>query len=124
MAPGTHPNPWEIDRCRFLVLAHTGAPTANTEVVSMGGGVNGLNAGFLTRIALPAPADAVRITVINYSTPPTVIALDGGGSVVDGQVVAASGVAETIDLNGGGITEVQVRSPQNETLILEFCIER
>lgn len=124
MAQGTHPNPWQIDGCRFQVFDHTGTPTANTEVVSMGGAVNGLNAGFLTRIALADPASTVRITVINYSTPPTIVALDGGGLPVDIAVVAAAGVAETIELNGPDIAEVQVRSPQNETLILEFCVEQ
>ncbi len=123
MSQGMHPNPWEIDGCKFEVLDHNGAPTANTEVVTMGGAVTGLNAGYLTRIHLPSPVTTVKITVINYSVPPTIVALDGGGLPVDGAVVAAAGVAETIELNAGAIAEVQVRSPQNETLILEFCVE-
>lgn len=123
MNEGVHPNPWEIDGCRFEVLDHNGAPTPNTEVVSMGGAVPGLNAGYLTRIYLASPVTTVRITVINYSTPPTIVALDGGGLPVDTAVVTAVGVPETIELNAGAISEVQVRSPQNETLILEFCIE-
>ncbi|MGH1493405.1 MAG: hypothetical protein ACRBK7_29075 [Acidimicrobiales bacterium] len=120
---GVHSNAWDVNGCRFHVLDHSGAPTPNTEVTAMGGGVSGLNAGYLTRIALPAPATTVRITVINYSTPPTIIALDSGGLQVDSALVAAAGVPETIELNAAEINEVHVRSPQNETLILEFCVE-
>ncbi|MGI9595173.1 MAG: hypothetical protein ACR2QK_03375 [Acidimicrobiales bacterium] len=120
--PAQHPNPWEVNGCRFHVFDHQGSPTPTTSIEPMGGFV-GLDAGYETRITLGAPATAVSVTLINFSTPPTVVALDAGGSPVDSAVVAASGVVETIELTGPGIVAVGVRSPQNETLILEFCAQ-
>ena len=121
-AVADHPNPWEINGCTFHVFDHQDVPTANTSVVAMGGAFNGLNAGYRTRIELPGPATEVSVTVINYSTPPVVAALDAGGNVVDSAVVSSAGSPETVVLTGSGIEAVEIRSPQNETLILEFCV--
>lgn len=122
--PGARPNPWIIDDCEFLVLDSSGAPTQTTRVWDNGnGGPNGLDGGWLTRISLGSPADSVRIRLMSDATPPALRALDAGGNVVDSAMVTASGVIETIVLTGPGITTVEIRSPQNETLIHEFCVQ-
>ena len=118
----SHPNPWEVGGHSFEVFDSSGAPTATTEVSDGGtGGPRGLNAGYRTQIKLAAPTNNVAVTVINYSTPPTIIALDSSGTVVDSATVGAAGTVETVAVSGAGITSVVVRSPQNETLILEVC---
>jgi len=116
-----HPNPWSVGGYSFLVHDFSGTPTATADVVTWGA-FTGLNAGFETHIALPSPADAVDLTLVHFSAPATVEALDGGGGVVDTETMtAAGGTSETLHLSGGGIETLVVKAPQDETLILEIC---
>ncbi len=117
-----HTNPWDIGGCRFMVFDHDSAQTANTTIESWGGFV-GLNAGYQTRIDLSSPANSVAVTLVNFSSEPTVAAVDSGGVPLDSAMLASTGNAETVVLNGAGIAAVLIRSPQNETLILEFCVQ-
>ena len=45
-----NPNPWMLDGCEFFVADASGAPAGNAEITSIGGTVNGLNAGHELRI--------------------------------------------------------------------------
>lgn len=119
---GTYPNPLEIGGIRFDVRDHTGTPVSDNNVVSWGS-FTGLNAGFNTKITLTQPADSVAITLANFSAPPTVTAFDSTATIVDSAVMPINNGAERLELTGPGITTVVVDSPQNETLILEFCVE-
>ena len=117
----SHANPWAVGGFTFLVNDFGGAPSATADVVTWGG-FTGLNAGFETRVSLASPADTVDITLVHFSSPATVTALDGGGGVVDTEsMTAAGGSAETLHLSGGGIETLVIEAPQNETLILEVC---
>ncbi|MDH5521203.1 MAG: hypothetical protein OEZ14_11815 [Acidimicrobiia bacterium] len=122
LAVGTYPNPLDIGGARFDVRDHTGNPVADNDVVSWGA-FTGLNAGFNTKITLTQPADAVAITLANFSTPPTVTAFDSAAAVVDSAVMSVNNGSERLELTGPDIKTVVVDSPQNETLILEFCVE-
>ena len=118
-----NPNPWMLDGCEFFVADASGAPAGNAEITSIGGTVNGLNAGHELRIQLASPASAVSITLINFSTPSQVLAFSTGGVLVGAATMTVSGTPETLTLAGADIATVVVRSPQNETLVLEFCVE-
>jgi hypothetical protein len=116
-----HPNPWTVDAYIFLVHDFSGAPTATADVVTWGA-FTGLNARFETRLTLASPADTVDITLVHFSSPATVTALDSAGTVIDTDTMtAAAGTAETLHLTGAGIEVLVVQAPQNETLILEIC---
>lgn len=120
---GSHSNPWEIDGCVFAVSDYAGAPTASVDVTTMGG-YTGLNAGFQTKIVFPDPVDEVTITLVNFSTPANATAFDTLTNVIDSASMSMAGVPETLQLTGPGIKTVLVRSPQNETVILEVCTKR
>ncbi len=116
-----HPNPWTVDGCIFLVRDWQGNVTPTADVVTWGA-LTGLNANYETGIALASPASTVSITLVHFSSPASVVALDGGGAAVDSQtMVAAGGVVETLHLSGAGIKLLIVRPPQNETPIIENC---
>lgn len=121
---GTYPNPLEIGGARFDVRDHTGSSLADNDVANWGA-FTGLNAGFNTKITPAQPATTVVVTLANFSTPPTVTAFDSTANVVDVAVMSVNNGSERLELNGSGpeITAVVVDSPQNETLILEFCVE-
>lgn len=116
-----HPNPWTVGGYTFLVHDFNGIPTATADVMTSGA-FTGLNARVETRITLASPVDTVDITLVDFATPATVTALDGGGTVIDTETMTApSGTAETLHLTGGAIEVLIVHAPQNETLILEIC---
>jgi hypothetical protein len=117
----SHANPWTVSGTTFQVFDHTGTPTTTADVVAWGGHT-GLNAGYETRVDLGAPASSVDITLVHFSAPATVTALDASGAVVDTDTMTASGgVPETLQLTGTGIASLAVRAPSNETLIVEIC---
>jgi hypothetical protein len=117
----SHANPWTVGTYTFLVQNYGGTPAATADVVTWGG-FTGLNAGFETRMTLASPADTVDMTLVHFASPATVTALDGGGAVVDTEIMtAAGGTPETLHLTDGGIEALLVQAPQNETLILEIC---
>ncbi len=118
---GSHQNPWTIGDCTFDVRDHDGNPQSTADVVTWGG-FTGLNAGFDTKITMATPVTRVDITLINFSTPATVAAYDSSAQMVDSATMTAAGAPETLHLSGTDITTVVVTSPQNETLILEYCV--
>lgn len=119
---GQHPNPWQIAGYEFAISNFDGTPAASADVLDWGPGRKGLNANYETRIVLPTVVSNVAITLIHFSSPATVRALNAGGVLVDSATMTADGVAQTLSLSGAGITTLVVTPPQNETLILEICI--
>ena len=120
LAPGSHANPWTIDGHTFEVHDHTGAVTPTAEVVTWGA-FTGLNANYRTVVGLPAATTSVDITLVHFSTPAEVRALDAGGAVVDAATMTVDAAAETLTLTGPGIVALEVVPPQDETLILRIC---
>lgn len=117
---GTNPNPWTIAGHTFEVRDHTGAVMPTTEIVSWSA-TTGLHAWFDTTITLPTPAASVDITLVHYSSPATVTAYDASGAATDSATMTLNATPETLHLTGPGITSLQVKAPQDETLILRVC---
>ena len=117
-----HANPWAIAGYEFEVFRFDGTPAATARVVDFGPGRRGLNADYQTRITLPTTVSSVSITLIHFSTPATVRALNSAGVVVDSAVMTVDAIPQTLTLSGPGITHLIVTAPQNETLIQEICI--
>lgn len=120
--PGQHPNPWSIAGYQFSVVEWDGSMAPSADVLDWGPGRKGLNASYDTKITLPTAVSSVAITLIHFSSPATVRALNGNGVVVDAETMTAAGVPQTLTLSGAGITTLVVSAPQNETLILEICL--
>lgn len=120
LAPTSQPNPWTHQGHVFEVFDHTGAATATADVVTWGA-FTGLNANHRTVVDLAAAASSVDITLVHFATTPTVRALDGGGGVVDAATMTVAGTPETLTLTGPNIVRLEVRPPQDETLILRIC---
>jgi hypothetical protein len=120
---GKNPNPWTLDGCEFLVSDSAGSAAPNTEITTVGGTVSGLNAGHELRIALDSPASEVSITLINFSTPSQVLVYNSASALVGAATMTVSGTPETLTFTAPDIALVAVRSPENETLVLEFCAE-
>ena len=117
---GSHANPWSVGGHSFHVIDGSGSPASSADVVTLGG-FTGLHAGFQTKITLAAPASAVDITLVHFSTPATVTAFDASATAVDSATMTVANTPETLHLTGSGITTLLVDAPQDETLILELC---
>lgn len=120
-ALGSHANPWTVGGHSFHVIDGSGNPASSADVITLGG-FTGLHAGFQTKITLAAPASAVDITLVHFSTPATVTAFDGSATAVDSATMTVANTPETLHLTGSGITTLLVDAPQDETLILELCV--
>ena len=69
MPVGTGPNPRVEQGVSFTVQDFAGAPTADTEIETMGSAFTGLDVGFRTEIVLPVPCTAVEATLVHLSQP-------------------------------------------------------
>lgn len=123
MPTGSGPNPRDENGASFTVQDHTGAPTADTSITTMGG-FTGLNVGFRTEIVLPVPCSAVEATLVTYASPAELEAFESGGASAGSQTMTVGqGVAETLRITGSAIERAVIVAPQNETVLLRFCFE-
>ena len=116
--PGTRPNPLAVGTSmKFLRTAPAGP---NLEIKTAGSGHNGLDCGNHLEVHFSPPVDSVEMVLVHFSQPATVVATGFGGMVVDGPktMSVAQDVPEMLTLSGSGIEKVEVRSPQNEVLML------
>lgn len=118
----THPNPWVVQGTQFHVFDFSASPVANTRIQTWSG-FTGLDVSFTTLVRLPAPASSVSITMVHFATAPTVVALDAANNVVDAASMTVANVAETLSLSGPGIVALKISAPQDESLILELCLQ-
>lgn len=120
---GAYGNPWTVQDHTFQVFDHTGSPVAEAEIRTFGA-FTGLDASFRTEVDLPdASTTSVDITLVHFSTAPTVEALDAAGNTVDAATMTVAATPETLTLHGAGIVKLVVTPPQDETLILEICLD-
>ena len=124
MPVGTGPNPRVEQGVSFTVHDFAGAPTADTEIETMGSAFTGLDVGFRTEIVLPVPCTAVEATLVHLSQPATFEAFEaGGGSAGSLTMTVGQNVAETLRITGSAIDRAVIIAPQDETLLLRFCFE-
>ena len=84
----------------------------------------GFNCFLQTTVALPQATSGVTLTLMCGAGPTSLEAYDATGAPVDSaQTSGVGGQAETVRLAGGGITQVVITAPQNETLLLKICWE-
>lgn len=117
-APGPRPNPWSIGGFTFELVHPAGQ--ANMFIETQGG-LTGLNCGNLLNIKLGTPANSVEMRLVRYADPAWFVGTSAGFPVAPAQAMANPiGVPETVTIVGANIDMVQIRSPQNEVLLL--CI--
>jgi hypothetical protein len=99
-------------------------PFVNETVDLLGTLVHGAqfdNAGL--RVTLPAPADAVEVSIGVFATPGVQIrAVDAAGVIVDSAFVAADNILHTVTLDGvQDINRLRFTGGGNEGTIQEIC---
>lgn len=99
-------------------------PFVNVFIDLLGNDVHGVqfdDAGI--RVAVPAPAAAVDVTVGVFHTPRVRIrAFDASGALVDTASVAADNIVHTVTLDGASdITRLRLTGGGNEAVINEIC---
>lgn len=101
----------------------SGVPVPNTRIEGWGEFV-GFNCFLQTTIALPQAAMAATLMLMCGAGPVTLEAFAATGALVDfAQTSGQGGQVETVRLEGGGITNLTITAPQNETLLLQICWE-
>jgi hypothetical protein len=75
-----------------------------------------------SKITLAAPAGAVDITLVHFSTPATITAFDASATAVDSATMTVANTPEALHMTGSGITTLLIDAPQDQTLILELCV--
>ena len=124
MPAGAGPNPRDEQGVSFTVFDLSGAPTAGTQITSMGSAFNGLDTGFSTEIKLPVPCTAVEATLVTFAQPATLEAFEAGGaSAGSATMTVGQKVIETLRITGTAIDRAVITAPQDETLLLRFCFE-
>lgn len=119
-APGLRPNPWLIGGQMKFFLSHPAAPNLEIETQS---GFTGLDCGNLLEVTFATPVSSVEMVLVHFAQPATAVATAPGGAVVDGPkaMVSPQGVPEVVTLAGPNIGKVEIRSPENEVLLLCFA---
>lgn len=118
------PNPWFYQGISFFARDFTGGPLAFPGI-RRDGVFTGLNCGWQLEMDLPSPCNSVELTLAHFSAPAIATAYDASGTAV--ATAAMSGpqnMAQTLALNGLGITRVVIVAPSDETLLLGLCCRR
>jgi hypothetical protein len=122
MPPGPGPNPRTEQDVTFTVRGPAGGPQPQTEIRSSGT-FTGLDCSFLTEITLPSPTTRVELTLVHTAIPARIEAFNTDNSSAGTATMSGPpNQAETLSLTGSAIQRVVVTAPQNETLLLEFCV--
>ncbi len=122
MPLGNGPNPLTVQGAIFRVFDHGGTPVTNTQI-NQWGGVSGLNAGYLTEIYI-LPCRRVKLVVTHFNPAGAIAhAFDAAGNrVATAATTSAQGIEQTLILSAQTeIVKVELKAPQNETLIRLFC---
>ncbi|MEA2326251.1 MAG: hypothetical protein QOE68_1210, partial [Thermoanaerobaculia bacterium] len=119
---GTRANPWTIDDVRFTTRGADGALLPQLRVERWGTTPLGLNAGYRLDIDLPRASSSVQL-IVTHRPPFRIVAFDGAGTVVATHEPAPNSnpATETIQLQGEGITRLEVHASGNEKLIHSVC---
>lgn len=122
MDPGEGENPRTEQNVTFTVLDFRGERPDQTRIVNWGG-LAGLDCGFQTEIDLPAPTPSVELTLATFAGPAEIEAIDPNGATVDSKQTSEDLGSEpqSLELGGGEISRVVIRTRQNELLLHEFC---
>lgn len=99
----------------------TNGGPAQTEVVTWSGHT-GLHLWHSSRLTFAVPVSRVELTLVHFSTGPTVTAYDANGAAVS--TVVGSPIQrtpETLVLTGPGIVTVEVDAPSDEVLMMRLC---
>ncbi len=119
----SHPNPLSRGSATFTVFDYTDAPVPAVRI-DQWGGIQGLNAGYRTRITTP-PCRRVKLIVVHFNPAgATAYGFDANGQqVAVASTTPAQGVEQTLLLSSSGdpIIRVELKCPQNEVLIRQFC---
>jgi hypothetical protein len=119
MQPGTGPNPRTERGTSFTVQEPS---TAQTRIMTSGS-FTGLDCGRQLEIALSSPTTRVELTLVHTAVPARIAAFNANGtSAGTASMSGPPQQAETLSLTGTAIQRVVVTAPQNETLLLEFCV--
>ncbi len=123
MEPDTEgPNPVTFQGAVFTGW-RSGVIVPRTRIEGWGEFV-GFNCFLQTTITLPQAASAATLTLMCGAGPVLLEAFDIAGALVDSaQTSGQGGQAEMVRLSGGGITNITITAPQNETLLLQICWE-
>ena len=119
--PGVADAPRVVEGARIWARDFDGRELPRSELRQAGQAmVLDLVAG--ARIALPCVSDEVLIALISGNTAGGAVARDAAGGIVDRSPVPdpVNGVV-LIQLQGAGITEVELDLPQDETQLLALC---
>jgi hypothetical protein len=121
--PRPGPNPLGRLGVRFAVRDATGALAGGTQPRRIGK-VTGLDVGFRTEIALPAPSRAVELRIAHFGQPARLAAFAADGTLVDKAVMTAPvGELEVIRLGAlrPPIAWVRIDAARDETLLASVC---
>ncbi|WP_089945855.1 hypothetical protein [Candidatus Entotheonella palauensis] len=118
-APGPRPNPWEISDFSFSLTHPANQANVFVETIATH---TGLNCGELLDIKLGTPVNSVQMRLVHHSEPAWYVATSNGAPVAPAQqMVNPPGVPEMVTIVGANIDAVQIRSPENEVLLLCFA---
>ena len=115
-APGPRPNPWSVGGLEFRATA---PPALANLFIQTFSALTGLNCANLLEVKIDPPVDTVELVLVHFSRPATVVATSNGSPAAPPvMMVNPQGVPESIAIAGANIDTVQIRSPQNEVLLL------
>jgi hypothetical protein len=118
---GAGPNPVIAPPFYVTILDYTGAPQPMTQVVNWGAHT-GLNAGWTAEIKLDGECPVVQATLVHFARPATMTAWNADGSLAGTATMGdTQNVAQTLTIEGSAIAYVQIRSPQDETILVSLC---
>ncbi len=121
--PGGRPNPGTENAMRFEVRDHTGNLLEQREIGTWRG-ITGLNCGFSLEITLPFRCLAVELTLVRFARPARIEAFNADGtSAGQTKMKRRQGQKEILKFEGQAIKRIVVEAPENETLLLQVCVE-
>lgn len=104
------------------IVTRTPISTPPTTEVVTWGAFTGLHLYHASTITFAQPVSRVELTLVHFSTAPTVTAKDAAGAVVaSAAVTVGQQVPQTLVLTGAGITVVEVDAPSDEVLLTRLC---